>query len=188
MSSRKFLEDSMATEAQKWIDGQKLKLPTMKCSSVFYRNLEEALDSKRSKHNLTTLHNWSHTIDFSSNDFLSLSTSGLLRTAFLEELSRNPDFVVGATGSRLTDGNTAYLENLEKEIAKFHGAESALVLNCGYDGNCSIFNAIPKPGDAIVYDECSNPFAFYCVLYAYFLYPYRRFSREGVVAGAFVTP
>lgn len=120
---------------------------------VFYRNLEEALDMRRSQHNLITLRKRKDNIDFSSNDFLSLATSGQLREAFLEELHRYPNFTVGSTGSRLLDGNSDYFEDLEDEIAAFHGAERSLIVNSGFEGNSAIFSSIPRPGDAIVFDE-----------------------------------
>lgn len=125
----------------------------MKNANIFERNLEEALDQRRSGQSLVTGQNWGNCTDFSSNDFLSLSTNGLLRTAFLEELARNPDFQLGSTGSRIADGNSDYLEALEQQIAEFHGAETSLIVNAGYDANGAIFCAIPRPGDAIVYDE-----------------------------------
>ena len=147
------LLETQLIEAFKWMKGQKLKAPSMKNATVFDRNLEEALDARRAGQNLATIHTWQYATDFSSNDFLSLSTNGLLRTEFLEELARNPNFQLGSTGSRLSDGNSSYIEDLEKEIAEFHGAESALMVNSGYDANCAIFCAIPRPGDVIVYDE-----------------------------------
>ncbi|KND94631.1 putative 8-amino-7-oxononanoate synthase [Tolypocladium ophioglossoides CBS 100239] len=140
-------------QIQKWIEGQKLKAPAMKDAPPFYRNLEAALDERRAGHNLVTLHRFEHKVDFSSNDFLSLATSGMLREAFLKELERNPDFAVGSTGSRISDGNNAYMESVESQIAMFHGAETALMVSSGYDANCAIFSAVPRPGDAIVYDE-----------------------------------
>ncbi|POR37430.1 Putative 8-amino-7-oxononanoate synthase [Tolypocladium paradoxum] len=141
------------TQIRKWLGGQKLKAPTMKDAPPFYRNLEAALDERRAGHNLVTLHRFEHKVDFSSNDFLSLATSGMLRKAFLEELERNPDFAVGSAGSRISDGNNAYIESVEGQIARFHGAEAALLVSSGYDANCAIFSAVPRPGDAIVYDE-----------------------------------
>ncbi|KAF5575847.1 pyridoxal phosphate-dependent transferase major domain-containing protein [Fusarium pseudocircinatum] len=137
----------------KWLEGQKLKAPAMKEASPFHRNLEVALDQRRADHSLLTLHRFEHKVDFSSNDFLSLATSGVLRDAFLEELKANPNFAVGSTASRIADGNNAYMEAVEKQIADFHGAEGALLVGSGYDGNCAIFSAVPRPGDVIVYDE-----------------------------------
>lgn len=131
--------------------------PQMKHAPTFYRNLEEALDVRRADHAMATRSKqaWKtgSSIDFCSNDLLSLGTNGQIRAAFLEELAQNPDFKLYAGGSRLMDGNYDYIENVEQEIANFHGAESALLVNSGYEGNTAIYSAIPRPGDAIVYDE-----------------------------------
>lgn len=90
--------------------------------------------------------------DFSSNDFLSLSTSPILRSAYLSELNSHPDFRLGSGGSRLLDGNSLYAENLEKQIASFHGAEAALLFNSGFDANEGFFACVPQSGDVIVFD------------------------------------
>lgn len=125
----------------------------MKDGPCFYRNLEEALDTRRLDHNLVVFRDFTDGVDFSSNDFLSLATTGLLRMAFFDELAKHPNFRLGATSSRLLDGNSAYMETIEKEVAEFHNAEDAIIVNSGYEANGAIYTAIPRPGDAIVYDE-----------------------------------
>jgi len=90
-------------------------------------------------------------VDFSSNDFLSLSTSPSLKSKFLNELNKIPR--LGSTGSRLLDGNSAYAEQLEREIADFHNAPAGLLVNSGFDANVGIFSCLPQPGDVVVYDE-----------------------------------
>ncbi|KAF2155149.1 7-keto-8-aminopelargonate synthetase [Myriangium duriaei CBS 260.36] len=92
-------------------------------------------------------------IDFSSNDFLSLSTSDELRQRYLSELSSRSDFPLGSGGSRLLDGNTTYAESLENQIAVFHNAPAALLANSGFDANVAIFSTLPQPGDVIIYDD-----------------------------------
>ncbi|OJD16262.1 hypothetical protein AJ78_03553 [Emergomyces pasteurianus Ep9510] len=93
-------------------------------------------------------------VDFSSNDFLSLSTSNTLRSHFLQSLARESSLhSLASKGSRLLDGNSAYAEELETFISCFHNAESGLLFNSGYDANLSIFSCIPQPGDVIIYDE-----------------------------------
>ncbi|KAJ8109599.1 hypothetical protein ONZ43_g6089 [Nemania bipapillata] len=140
-----------------WIQGQRLKAPQMKDGPVFLRNLEEAMDVRRADHGLFTrsMSAWKSgkAIDFCSNDLLSLGSSGAIRTAFLHELETHPKFNLYAGGSRLMDGNYQYIEEVEQEIANFHGAESALLVGSGYEANGAIFSAIPRPGDAIIYDE-----------------------------------
>jgi 8-amino-7-oxononanoate synthase len=92
-------------------------------------------------------------VDFSSNDFLSLSTSPALRQLFLGELTSRPTFHLGSGGSRLLDGNSEYAESLERDISSFHNAPSGLLFNSGFDANSSIFSTLPQPGDIILYDE-----------------------------------
>lgn len=91
-------------------------------------------------------------IDFSSNDFLSLSTDSRLKDAFLAELG-NKQLPLGSGGSRLLDGNSTYAETLEHDIARFHGAEAGLLWNSGFDANAGFFSCVPQPGDVIVFDE-----------------------------------
>ncbi|EER41460.1 8-amino-7-oxononanoate synthase [Histoplasma capsulatum var. duboisii H88] len=93
-------------------------------------------------------------VDFSSNDFLSLSTSTTLRSHLLQSLAREPpSHSFASKGSRLLDGNSAYTENLERFITAFHNAESGLLFNSGYDANLSIFSCVPQPGDVVIHDE-----------------------------------
>jgi 8-amino-7-oxononanoate synthase len=59
-------------------------------------------------------------IDFSSNDYLGL----------------------GSTGSRLLTGNSVVAEELESHIAAFHGFESGLLFNCGYMANLGLISIL----------------------------------------------
>jgi 8-amino-7-oxononanoate synthase len=90
-------------------------------------------------------------IDFTSNDYLSLSHSPILRSLFLSKLASAPS-VLGAGGSRLLvhgDAHTA----LEARLARFFRAPAALLFNSGFDANVSLFTCLPQPGDVVVYDE-----------------------------------
>jgi 8-amino-7-oxononanoate synthase len=89
--------------------------------------------------------------DFSSNDFLSLSSSPTLHASFLTNLASAPPRL-GSGGSRLLDGNSSYAESLESDIASFHGAEAGCLFNAGFDANAGFFACVPQPGDVIVYD------------------------------------
>lgn len=117
--------------------------------------LAEALDKRRSQ---GTIRNLSiqppNSVDFSSNDFLSLASSQELRDLYLDELRTGPSTAhLGSGGSRLLDGNSTYAEQLEDDIAKFHRAEKGLLCNSGFDANAGLFSCLPQPGDVIVYDE-----------------------------------
>ncbi|KAF2473836.1 PLP-dependent transferase [Lindgomyces ingoldianus] len=115
------------------------------------RALHKLLDRRRANSTLRTLTISTQQCDFSSNDFLSLSKSELLRTAFLDELSNCR--LLGSGGSRLLDGNSQYAEDLEHDIALFHRAPSGLLFNSGFDANAGFYACVPQPGDIIVYDE-----------------------------------
>ncbi|KAH6614096.1 pyridoxal phosphate-dependent transferase [Boeremia exigua] len=91
-------------------------------------------------------------IDFSSNDFLSLSTNVGLKESFLSGL-QTMQLPLGSGGSRLLDGNSIYAETLERDIARFHGAEAGLLWNSGFDANAGFFSCVPQPGDVIIFDE-----------------------------------
>ncbi|KAI4236638.1 MAG: hypothetical protein LQ349_002411 [Xanthoria aureola] len=140
-----------------WIRNQKLKGPAAKSATTFDRNLEEALDVRRRDHALYTLKQnlWREgtAIDFSSSDALSLGASGLLRKEFNRELACYPDLPPGPSSSRIMDGNYQYLEMVEGEIARYHDSQTALFVSSGYDANVAVFSAIPRSGDAILYDE-----------------------------------
>ncbi|KAF2260234.1 putative aminotransferase [Lojkania enalia] len=138
------------------IRSQKIDAQSRRNQDIFTRNLTEALDMRRTNQSffLALQNTWqvSNAVDFSSNDILSLGSSGILRTEFLSELAKYPDFTPGACGSRVIDGNSLYLEETERRIADYHGAETGLVVSSGFEGNVAIWSAIPRLGDVIVYD------------------------------------
>ncbi|BEJ11063.1 hypothetical protein CspHIS471_0104850 [Cutaneotrichosporon sp. HIS471] len=93
----------------------------------------------------------SHLTDFSSNDYLSLTTDPGLRESYLSRLS-NSEIVLGSTGSRLLSGGTCAHASLESRLTE-HFSSSALLFNSGWDANVSLFSNVPQPGDIVVYDE-----------------------------------
>ena len=90
-------------------------------------------------------------IDFTSNDYLGLAESDVLRQAAVDALARGVP--VGSGGSRLLRGNHPEHEALESEAAAYFGAESALYFGSGYVANFAIFSTLPQRGDLIVHDE-----------------------------------
>jgi 8-amino-7-oxononanoate synthase len=122
-------------------------------ASPLEQKLSQILETRRQESRLRSLKaSPPGSVDFSSNDFLSLATSPSLKSAYMRELQSHT-FKLGSTGSRLLDGNSNYAEKLEADIASFHGGEAGLLTNSGFDANVSIFACIPQPGDIIVYDE-----------------------------------
>jgi 8-amino-7-oxononanoate synthase len=88
--------------------------------------------------------------DFSSNDYLSLSTSPLLRARVLAALHVSPS-ILGSGGSRLLVYNHAHA-SLEARLAHTFRAPAALLFNSGFDANAAFFACVPQPGDALLYD------------------------------------
>ncbi len=104
-----------------------------------------SLQSRKDKGLLRQLKTNFPEIDFCSNDYLGFSRKSI-------EVIQEP-YESGSSGSRLISGNSFYIEETEKEVAKFHNAESALIFNSGYDANLGLFSSVPQKNDLILYDE-----------------------------------
>jgi 8-amino-7-oxononanoate synthase len=89
--------------------------------------------------------------DFTSNDYLALAESDVLRRAASEALARGVP--LGAGGSRLLRGNHPEHEALEEEAASFFGSETALYFPTGFAANAAIAATLPRREDLIVYDS-----------------------------------
>jgi 8-amino-7-oxononanoate synthase len=92
-------------------------------------------------------------IDFCSNDYLGFATSQELRLAISAESIEHSPLPTGSGGSRLLSGNTAYAEETEKYIARFHNAEAGLIFNSGYDANIGLLSSLGHRGDTFICDE-----------------------------------
>ncbi|KAA8917756.1 hypothetical protein TRICI_000064 [Trichomonascus ciferrii] len=113
--------------------------------------MDQILKNREEKGRLRKLSLYDYLVDFSSNDYLSLSKNEGLKKAFLKEVKYCGK--MGSGGSRLLDGNHSYIERLEVEISRFHNAPAGLIFNSGFDANVSIFACVPQPSDWIIYDE-----------------------------------
>ncbi|MDB5084908.1 MAG: 8-amino-7-oxononanoate synthase, partial [Bacilli bacterium] len=89
----------------------------------------------------------------SSNNYL-----GLAGDARLIEASNRAaqEFGTGATGSRLTTGNTRLHERLEKRLAEFKQTEAALLFNTGYMANLAVMTALAAADDLILSDALNH--------------------------------
>ncbi|MDB5281793.1 MAG: 8-amino-7-oxononanoate synthase [Bacteroidota bacterium] len=92
-------------------------------------------------------------IDFYSNDYLGFAQNIELKKNVDAELKLHPAYLLGSTGSRLLSGNSEYVELLEKNLAHFYLAESALIFNSGFSANYGLISTLPYRGDTIIYDE-----------------------------------
>jgi 8-amino-7-oxononanoate synthase len=109
-------------------------------------HLFNILEERKQQSLFRSLRTSKNLIDFCSNDYLGFSKK-------LKHNSENYSFPSGATGSRLLAGNTQFVEDLEQEIADFHGAEAGLIFNSGYDANVGLLSCIPQKNDVLLTDE-----------------------------------
>lgn len=118
------------------------------------RFLQQTLQARQAKQLFRELRVLPSTFaDFSSNDFLGLARNGSLDKAVEEELGKTELPRCGSGGSRLISGNTAYAEQLERELAVFYHTEAALIFNSGYDANLGLLSCIASRHDTILYDQ-----------------------------------
>ena len=111
-----------------------------------HKQVLQALDAKGRLRALTATRGR----DFTSNDYLALAESTVLRDAASAALARGVP--LGAGGSRLLRGNHPEHEVLEEEAASFFGSETALYFPTGFAANAAIAATLPRTGDLIVYD------------------------------------
>lgn len=92
-------------------------------------------------------------VDFASNDYLGLASDPRVAAAARAALEGEG---LGAAAARLITGNHPYHTALEREIASFKGAESALLFPSGYAANTGTVPALVGKGDAVYMDELNH--------------------------------
>lgn len=92
-------------------------------------------------------------IDFSSNDYLGLSSHPKLKDTVKLAVD---EFGLGACASRLLSGDSKLYHQLEARVAQFKGKESALAFTSGYQANVGILSALTGRGDAIFLDKLAH--------------------------------
>ncbi|WP_439697727.1 aminotransferase class I/II-fold pyridoxal phosphate-dependent enzyme [Mucilaginibacter sp. AW1-7] len=116
-------------------------------------HLKKKLDERKEIAIYRSLKQENSLVDFCSNDYLGFARSPVLKERIKAELDNNPLSLNGSTGSRLLSGNSQYAEDLELEIAGFHGFEAGLLFNSGYDANLGLLSSLAQRGDTIILDE-----------------------------------
>jgi 8-amino-7-oxononanoate synthase len=115
--------------------------------------LKSKLDERKSSGIYRTLKPENSLVDFCSNDYLGFARSVVLKEHVEAEIKSHPLSLNGSTGSRLLSGNLRYAEELEYQIAAFHGFEAGLLFNSGYDANLGLLSSLAQRGDTIILDE-----------------------------------
>lgn len=92
-------------------------------------------------------------ISFTSFDYLGLAGHPDVARAAKDAIDR---FGTSGSASRMVGGNTTLLDELDRELAAFLGAERATVFPCGYGTNASLFAHLFGAEDLILYDELAH--------------------------------
>ena len=92
-------------------------------------------------------------IDFSSNDYLGLSKDSSLRNTILQALQKNyQEYPLSSPASRLLRGHTDLHRRVETRLARFKGAEDALLFSSGYQANIGLLTTLIGPQDRVLSD------------------------------------
>ena len=118
-----------------------------------HAKLRHALQERASEGNLRSLSVYDQGIDFYSNDYLGLASSGELRRRINQLREQQEPLPQGSTGSRLVSGNSNLAEELEQQLADFHGADTGLLFSSGYAANSGLLASIAGIGDCLIMDE-----------------------------------
>ncbi|MFZ0730522.1 MAG: 8-amino-7-oxononanoate synthase [Methylovirgula sp.] len=92
-------------------------------------------------------------VSFSCNDYLGLSQHPKVKATASAAIAA---YGTGAGASRLVTGNHPLFAELEGRLAKWKGAQAALVFGSGYLANLGIIPALAGEGDLILIDELSH--------------------------------
>jgi glycine C-acetyltransferase/8-amino-7-oxononanoate synthase len=88
-----------------------------------------------------------------SNNYLGIAEHPALQQAACDAMER---YGFGSGASRLVSGNTELHEELERRIAAFKSAESAILFNSGYAANTGIIPAVAGEGDLVLSDQLNH--------------------------------
>ena len=89
-------------------------------------------------------------INFTSNDYLGLTQSEILKEDMVKAIQR---YGTGSTGSRRLSGNHRLFLDTEQTVADWVGKPSAVLFNSGYQMNTSIFSVLASKSTLIIADK-----------------------------------
>ena len=92
-------------------------------------------------------------VSFASNDYLGLAQDVRVKEAAARAAM---EFGAGSGASRLVTGTLPPHLALERHLARFKGAEDAIVFSAGYMANVGAITAIAGKGDVILSDELNH--------------------------------
>ncbi len=94
-------------------------------------------------------------LNFSSNDYLGISSDVQLRKDFLEEYTLS-DGKISNPSARLLCGTNFVYKELEEFLAKIFNKDKALIFNSGYHGNVGVYSSLLNSGDIVFIDKLNH--------------------------------
>ena len=95
-------------------------------------------------------------VNFSSNDYLGLSTDKFLVKEFCNKYIDSSEFCFSSASARLLSGTSEIYGTLETTVAKLFGKDSALIFNTGYQCNLGVVSTLAGKGDVIFCDKLNH--------------------------------
>ena len=95
-------------------------------------------------------------LNFSSNDYLNLSTDKELIEEFISKYHNSREFIFSSTSSRLLTGTSEIYKKLENNLAKLFKKEACLLFNTGYQCNLGVVSSLVNRDDVIFSDKLNH--------------------------------
>lgn len=95
-------------------------------------------------------------LNFSSNDYLNISTDRDLLNEFIEKYKNHEEFILSSTSSRLLTGTSTVYKKLENNLAKIFNKEACLIFNTGYQCNLGVVSSLVNRDDVIFSDKLNH--------------------------------
>lgn len=130
-----------------------LRRVSRQISDLTARNLLRTLDARRSRQGGRIELDGRELINFCSNDYLGMSSDEAVIQRVSEEVKK---FGVGSGSASLLSGRSSLHAELEKELARFAGSESALIFSSGYLANTGATPALTDRKDFIFHDKLNH--------------------------------
>lgn len=118
----------------------------------YLEELEQGL-KKREEQGLLRRLKDARGVDFTSNDYLGLSSDPSIRESLQTYLE---DGDLGAPASRLLRGNHSEHTDVEREFANFKGDEAALLFSSGFQANLGMLTGLIGRHDRVLSDELNH--------------------------------
>lgn len=89
-------------------------------------------------------------IDLASNDYLGLASNREVKNAIIEGVEK---YGVSGCGTPIATGYSTIFQRIETKISQFLNLDDSIIFPSCYQANMSLFPAIVKPADVIIFDH-----------------------------------